>query len=149
MNRKKAWQYYLLIHAGLLVLVLLFPLYRRVLALLPSAFGGCLVHDLFFLYCPLCGGTRAVSAILRLDFAAAFAHNALVVILILLILVLDLWVLIRLLRGNTARLRLPKRSWIVLLVILLAYAVLRNYLMIAHGIDPVGDLGAFWKVFKN
>ena len=149
MIHKKTGKLYLLIHAGVLLLILLFPVYRLIASRMPSSLTGCLIHDRFFLYCPLCGGTRAVSAILRLDFAEAFANNAFVVLLFFLVLVLDAWALIRLLRGHTNLLPLPSRVWIVLVAVMLFYALLRNYLMIAHGIDPVGDLGPIWKVLKK
>lgn len=149
MIHKKSAKIYVLVHAGLLVLILLFPLYRLIASWMPSVLTGCLIHDRFFLYCPLCGGTRAVSAILRLDLAAAFANNAFVVLLFFFALALDAWALIRLLRGRTNLLPLPNWVWIVLLAVMLLYAVLRNYLMIEHGIDPVGDLGPIWKALKK
>lgn len=149
MIHKKSGKIYLLVHAGLLVLILLFPLYRLIASWMPASLTGCLIHDRFFLYCPLCGGTRAVSAILRLDFAAAFANNAFVVLLFFFALALDVWALIRLLRGHTNLLPLPSWVWIVLVVVMLSYAVLRNYLMISHGIDPVGDLGPIWKALRQ
>lgn len=149
MINKKSGKIYLLVHACLLTLLFLFPLYRIVAERIASPLMGCLIHDRFFLYCPLCGGTRAVSALLRFDLAAAFANNAFVVILVFLALALDVWALIRLLRGHRNLLPLPGWVWIVLAVAMILYAVLRNYLMIAHGIDPVGDLGVFWKALKR
>ena len=38
----------------------------------------CLFHRVTGLNCPGCGGTRAISAMLRLDFAAAFWYNPLI-----------------------------------------------------------------------
>ncbi len=38
----------------------------------------CLFHRMTGLNCPGCGGTRAISAMLRLDFAAAFWYNPLI-----------------------------------------------------------------------
>ena len=149
MINRKSGKIYLLVHACLLAAVLLFPLYRIVAERITSHLMGCLIHDRFFLYCPLCGGTRAVSALLRLDLATAFANNAFIVILAILALAFDVWALIRLLRGHDNLLPLPGLVWIAFAVAMILYAVLRNYLMIVHGIDPVGDLGAFWKALKK
>ena len=136
------------IHAGLLVLVLLFPLYQRVADVFAQYVTGCLLHDKLFLYCPLCGGTRAVDALLHFDFISALRYNAFVVLVLLLALSLDVWALLRLLRGKKLPLPLAGWFWIVLAAVMIVYMVLRNYLMIAHGYDPCGDLGLFWQYLK-
>lgn len=141
---KKAGKIYLWVHVLLAVVLLLFPLYRSVAEYLTRFTVGCFLHDRLFLYCPLCGGTRAVAALLRLDLAEAFADNALVVVLAFFAVILDIWALTRLLRGKKDLLPLPGWVWVVMVVVLVVYGVLRNYLMIAHGIDPTGDLGIFW-----
>ena len=146
MINKKVGITYLLAHVGLLAVALLLPLYRSFAQSLSSVwFGGCLLHDLLFLYCPLCGGTRALEALLQLDSVTAFVCNPLAVVLILLALLLDVWALIRLLRGHSDLLPIPQWAWKILVAVLVLYGILRNYLMIAHGVDPLGDLGAFWQ----
>ena len=137
-NRFLRWQMIL----GLSIA--LFPVYRWLLSLVNAEKLGCFLHDRLFLYCPLCGGTRAVGELLRLNFVGALRANALVVLLIVCLLVADTVALVRLLRGHERLLPLPNRSWIFLLVLLLGFAVLRNWLMIAYGIDPTGDLGWIW-----
>lgn len=139
-NAKK----YLLVHVGVLTALLLFPLYRFFTDRLPSFLIKCFLHDRLFLYCPFCGGTRALEALLRFDLPAALQANAWAVVLIGLALLLDLVALIRLLRGHKKLLPLPRAWWIVPIVLAVGYAILRNWLMIAHGYDPIGDLGAFW-----
>jgi hypothetical protein len=79
-----------------------------------------------------------------LDFSEALSANPLAVVSIGAALVLDLVALIRLLRGRERLLPLPRAWWILPLVLAIGYAILRNWLMIAHGYDPLGDLGAFW-----
>ena len=145
---RRSGRIYLLIHAVLLVAVLLFPLYRYVAEGITSVLSGCFLHDRLFLYCPLCGGTRAVAALLRLDLFGAFRYNAFVTLVLFLAIVLDLWALVRLLKGRSRLLPLPGWFWIFLSVAMVLYAVLRNDLMITHGIDPVGDLSFFWSRIK-
>ena len=145
----KAKKQFLLVHAVILILCLLFPLYKWLTGEVFPALSGCLLHDLFFLYCPMCGGTRAFEAIFRFDFLGAFACNSLVVFLIAVFLILDGIALYRLLKGREQVWCVPVWLWVLLGVSLVAYGVLRNYLMIAHGIDPLGDLGFFWRAIAN
>ena len=135
---------FLTVHLGAAAALALFPLYRWMMASVLSP-SGCFLHDYLFLYCAFCGGTRSLEALIGADVVAAFRYNALVPCLVLLTLVLDVIALIRLLRGEKKLLVLPKRSWIALVGLLVGYALLRNYLMIAEGYDPLGDLGAFWR----
>ena len=136
---------FMILHAGLLGLVLLFPLYQRLVDLVSPMIVGCFLHDRLFLYCPLCGGTRAVEALLHLRFAEAWQYNPLVVTGIFIFLALDLLALIRLLRGKRKLYLIPGWGWIVALVIAVAYGILRNYLMLRYGYDPTGDLVRFWR----
>lgn len=145
----KAKKQFLWVHACVLILILSFPLYRWLTGELLPSLGGCILHDLLFLYCPMCGGTRAVEALLHLDLIGALASNALVPILLAVFLIIDGIALGRLLRGKEKIYRIPVWLWIVLGVSLVLYGVLRNYLMIAHGWDPTGDLGFFWQAIAK
>ena len=139
-SRSRFWRWQMILAGA----VALFPLYGWLAPKLLEGRGGCFLHDWLSVYCPFCGGTRAVSALLHLNFAEAFRLNALVVLLIALAIILDVWAFVRLRRGCEQLLPLPSWSWILLLALTLLFAVLRNYLMIAHGIDPTGDLGHIW-----
>ena len=135
---------YVWAHVGAFAILLLFPLYTSVASKITRVFSGCLLHDYLFLYCPLCGGTRAVSMLLRLDVIGALRANPLVVCAVVLALCLDIVALVRLLQGRERLVLFSKFAWVVLLTVMIAYGVLRNYLMIAHGYDPLGDLIGFW-----
>jgi len=146
---RKPIKAYLLLHLCLLAAILLFPLYRSLTRLIPDAVTGCFLHDRLLLYCPLCGGTRAVWAMLHFDFVAAWQYNAFVTACVPLIALLDLVALVRLLQGKQRLLPFDGRLWVVLVILLIGYAVLRNYLMIARGYDPTGDLGLLWQAIKS
>ena len=146
-DQRKAW-IYLLIHAAAIGGLFLFPLYKKISDLIPNFLSGCFLHDRLFLYCPLCGGTRALEALLHLDLLTAFRYNALVVILAFIVLILDIWGLIRLLSGKNVLIPLKGWCWVALSVLVVIYAFLRNYLMIVHGYDPVGDLLEIRKFFN-
>ena len=139
---KHLW--FVLCHLLAVLAVALLPFYRYLMSVLPQRLLGCALHDYLFLYCPLCGGTRALEALMRLDVAGAFAWNAYVTLAVFAALVADAIAWVRYARGRAPLLRIPSWGWIVLAASLAGYFVLRNYLMIVHGIDPTGDLGAFW-----
>ena len=140
---------FLWIQAALLLCVPLFFLYRLISELLPSGMTGCILHDRLFLYCPLCGGTRATEALLRLDVLEALRCNAFVVLVFFLFLFGEAVAWLRYLSHREPILRIPAWCWVVLAVLLLTFWILRNYLMIAHGIDPTGDLGRLWQALLD
>lgn len=142
---------FLMLHAAALIGAIILPLYMKVASWLGSLFGGCIMHR-FFIYCPMCGGTRAVAALVRFDFLAAWNYNAFVVLLAFVVLALDVWAWVRYAQKKEPLIVLPKWIWIVFVVALVAFFVLRNCLMIFWGIDPTGDLVYFWdaiRVLKN
>lgn len=138
---------FLAFHGAGLLLALLFPLYMKVASLLGDALGGCIMHR-FFIYCPLCGGTRTVAALLRFDFVSAWNLNAFVVILCFVALALDVWMWVRYFQKKEPLIIFPKWAWIALCSALVFYFILRNCLMIFFGIDPTGDLGYFWEAIR-
>lgn len=145
---RRALKGFLWLHAGVAVALALFPLYRWATGLLSKYVPGCALHDFLHLYCPMCGGTRALSAMLRFDLLAALQHNAFAVLLAGTVLVFYVIAWIRLLRGERRLWRVPQWFWIVGVAVMVVYAVLRNVLMIAWGIDPLGDLLPFWNGIK-
>lgn len=134
---------FLILHGVAVLGVLLFPLYIKFSAWLGQFLDGCLLHR-FFIYCPLCGGTRAISALLRFDLISALKYNALVVFLVVLALVLDVWAWVRFFQKKEPLIVLPKWFQVTFWTIYLGYFVLRNILMIFWGIDSTGDLVYFW-----
>ncbi len=139
---KKKWMLYGGVHIALIGLALMFPFYQHVIEWVPERLRGCALHDIFFVYCPVCGGTRAIQALLSFDLVAAWHHNAYVMLLVLVAWIVDLYCLICLIRKKTVR--LPVWFWISLVVSALLWAILRNVLMIGFGVDPTGDLGCIW-----
>lgn len=90
-----------------------------------SLFPSCLFHDLTGWYCPGCGITRALHALVHFDLMRAFAMNALLVVCLPLLAVMAL-------QGFTHRALLPAavsrvafngRVWIGMLLI---FGIARN-----------------------
>ena len=136
---------FLKVHACLLLACLLFPLYVLLAERAFPFLFGCFFHDRLHLYCSFCGGPRAVSALLRLELLEALRYNALVVGIALGALVLDAIAFWRLCKQKTPIFLYPRWGWIAMICLLVAFWILRNLLMIFFGIDPTGDLGAFWQ----
>ena len=139
---------FLALHGVVLLAALFMPLYIKLANWLGGVFGGCLMHR-FFIYCPLCGGTRAIAALTRFQFLEAWNYNALVVLLSVVVLGLDVWAWIRYLQKKEPLIILPRWSWITACVLLITYFILRNVLMIFFGIDPTGDLVYFWDAIRT
>ena len=144
MTEKKSGRIFLICNGILLLMLAALPLWKLFVGAMPRWMSGCLLHDRFFLYCPVCGGTRAVDSLLRLDLFSAFAFNPFVSACILALLAVDIVAWARFFQKKRPLFPVPAWVWICLAASMLLYGVLRNYLMIAHGIDPTGDLVGFW-----
>ena len=140
----RAKRFFIWLHVGLLAAVLLFPLYRFLTDLVPKHIPECFLHDFLFLYCPFCGGTRAIGALLKLQIGKALCYNPLVVLMAVAALAADVRAWIRLRRGEREIYPIPTLAWILAVVIPVLYGVLRNVLLVRYGVDPLGDLFRFW-----
>lgn len=137
----KALKRLIILHGAMAALALLMLAYKwasEVSAKALFRLPYCLTHELFHLYCPLCGGTRAVAALLRLDIVSALRYNPLVVAFALGLVIYDAVALVRVFGGGG----LPrvKINWLAVTLAVVGYSALRNILMIAFGIDPLGEL---------
>jgi hypothetical protein len=94
-------------HGVALLCVLLLPLLLKIVSWFSGIGGGCIMRR-FFIYCPLCGGTRAVGALVRFDFLAAWNYNPLVVLLSFACIALDLWAWVRYFQKKRAVYHFPK-----------------------------------------
>lgn len=119
-HRRKFW---LLLFSGALVAV-----GAVLLALKPGwvKLPPCLFHETTGLYCPGCGSTRALQRLLHGDVLGAFRHNLLVVPGLVAILYLYVCELIDLWRGESRFRASFLQIGRAALVLLIAYAVLRN-----------------------
>jgi hypothetical protein len=101
--------------------------------------AGCLVRKQFHLYCPGCGGTRAVEALLRLHPLQSLAYNPVVVLMLLMV---ACHLAIRLLEWRRNGQKLYRARITVnfsFLGLWFLYFVVRNILLLWCGIDLLGD----------
>ena len=106
-------------------------------------FDGILICPLHLLglYCPTCGMTRAMHALLRLDLALMLRCHPLSPLLLLVALYYGVHGLVASCRGENAPLSGARRWPIYLLIALLfAFFILRNVLLLAFSCDPLGDM---------
>ena len=101
----------------------------------------CFFKKVTHFYCPACGGTRSVIALLHLDIERAFLCNPTVVYTG----VMFLWCIAGwMVKKLTARemKSMKPRLWMLILgvCIFFGYAVIRNILVYQFGYDYLGDL---------
>ena len=117
---------------------------RYVSRVLGISLPVCLLHDVFGLYCPFCGGTRAVGALLAGNLMGALRANAAVVLSLPLLIWADARALVRILGKKSVSPLLPFHP-LIPIVLFAAFFILRNVLLL-FGIDPTGD---FLEQLKN
>ena len=97
-----------------------FFLYTKINIFIP-----CIFHELTGLYCPGCGITRCLIAIIKLDFMQAFRYNMLVFILLPIFIFIGIkkyycWLL------NKQCILFSNRFYITLAIITILFGILRN-----------------------
>lgn len=88
----------------------------------------CILHELTNLYCPTCGITRLLFALLKGDIKSAFGYNQLLFILlpllfIYLVVLSYLWLNDKI---NTKFINLSKKLIILVTILLVVFGVIRN-----------------------
>lgn len=144
-NKRKGIRNLVLLNLGLLCVFAAFLLYALTLKRITVPYVYCLMYSLFHLYCPFCGGTRAIFDILNLDMLSAIKHNVFLIYLIIAFVFYDIRALSMILKGQKNAFSVPKWLWMLTVILFAVFFVVRNLLMIAFGIDTVGDLAGFWR----
>lgn len=75
-SRKQQWTIFLVINGILLFVLLAFPFYYKYIKDLP--FNRCYLVELFHIYCPSCGGTRAFKALCEFNILKSLWYNPIV-----------------------------------------------------------------------
>ena len=127
---------YITLNAAALLLSLLM-LFGGSLPFLPL-FSVCPLHAMG-LYCPTCGMTRAVRALLHLDMAGALRYNPCVFFLLPCAVYYEAVGLVALIKRRGEPRGVSRLPLALLVVSLLVFFLARNILLGAFSIDPTGD----------
>lgn len=119
-------------------------LYFVLVPYFPILAPGCSMSRILHLYCPGCGGTRAVAALLQGDLLTSLQSNPIVLWLLFLAAVQYLRAIRALIRRDPDACRLPNWMWISVIVFLLLFFVVRNLLLVCGVYDYLGDNLVFW-----
>ena len=141
---KKRLIKYLFINLIVLIIALLTVGFRNFIVkhselYILSIFSKCPSSLLFHIYCPFCGGTRAVSELIRLNIFEAVKCNFFVVFLSGLFLYYDISALFRIIRGKDKIISISKTTIFIVLTVMLVFFIARNTAL-AFGYDYLGDL---------
>lgn len=95
----------------------------------------------FHIYCPGCGGTRALFSMLHGHFLQSLYYNPAVLLGALLILYYEVAVIVTLIKNNEKIYYYRKATLVyIYLVIVFGYAIVRDILLFVPGIDMLGDV---------
>lgn len=110
---------------------------------LPYQVGDCSVREMTGIYCPGCGGTRAVLALLRGDIVSSFIYYPTLLYTILLTGYWDVVLVASLIKKDETINRFaPWWIWFSVVGVLVLQWILRNALFFSCGYDPLGNLSA-------
>ena len=101
----------------------------------------CNLVEMAHLYCPGCGGTRAVYALLRLDILSTIRYNVAVPFGVFVYAYYDIGAIVALVRKNSEYWKNQKFILIYIFIgVLLLNFILRNILVWCFGVDLIGDI---------
>lgn len=107
----------------------------------PAFFPPCGLKSFFHLYCPGCGGTRALEHLLHLRFMQSLLCNPLVLFMAISLIYYWLKALIELIRQHgDAFFSIHLGFLWAFLIILVSFFFIRNFLLLKFGIDYLGEL---------
>ena len=96
----------------------------------------CFLKESLHIYCPGCGGTRAVFALLHLHFLQSLIYNPLPIFFLLYGLVF----LLCLLFPKKKKKAFLFHLWLGMTLVFAGYVLLRDILLLCFGIDLLGDI---------
>lgn len=134
---KRNLLYFFLMNLGF---ILLFFLFWGYVALCEALTGRlfCVFKLLTQSYCPFCGGTRSIGALLHFDFLSALRCNALVVVSAVMLLGYEVKTFLFILQRKSSPFSLPRWFLSAYAILVMVFFFGRN-LLLWCGVDLIGD----------
>ena len=145
-RRARRWLFFAGVQTLAVSAVIAAFVYRGFLDGLPGdgRLSACAMHDLWHIYCPGCGGTRAMIALFRGQLLHSLACNPLSVYIAVGFVFFDIRAAIAIARDEHRVLHLRAWYFWVMLALAVVFFVARNLLLVRYGVDYLGDLGSYW-----
>ena len=105
-----------------------------------AAATDCPSHRLFGIYCPFCGCTRAMRALLHLDIFSSLIYNPVLLPAMISFFIYDILTLKAILQNKEKVIHIHKPVWISLVAILALNWIVRNLLLIVWNFDYISIL---------
>ena len=148
-QQKRRFLTFILVHCVALSLVVGAFCLRYVIDHIPvgeqGRFSTCIMHRLLHIYCPLCGGTRAMVALCQGKLLLSLSYHPVSAYLTAGFIVFDVIAAVRIKKNHPTPLSIPKWYWIVGIVIAVLVFLVRNIALIGFGWDNLGDLAHYWQ----
>ncbi len=111
----------------------------------PIFFLPCGLKEHFHLYCPGCGGTHAVAALLEFNLIESFLYNPLVLYMVGCILYYVVKTILQLKKQNgDAHFSIHLGFLWVFVGLMVGIFIVRNFLLVRFQIDYMGELAKYW-----
>lgn len=139
-ERKRLLRDFIVINAasgGAVLVMLIYMLLERY-NILPSL--PCGIHEIFHIYCPGCGGTRALFELLHGRILSSLYYNPAILLGAILILYYEIAVVVTIIKNN-GKCYYDQKCRLVYgyLIVITLFTVIRDFMLIGMGIDMIGD----------
>lgn len=136
-SKKTQWMIFGLVNGLLLLVLLLFPFYQKLMDAIPES--KCAAVVFLNTYCPACGGTRAFNALIHLDIISSFKYNPVVPLGAAGLIYYEIAMIVHLIKGKPRDILFKTRVIFAFLGFWFVYSLVRCILLY-FGIDLLGDI---------
>ena len=140
LDKRKRIALYVALNLALLACIPLFFVYKRIAQAYPEQFS-CAFLETVGLYCPGCGMTRAITAMLGGHFLTALRAHPGAVVLAVYLAWLDLSLGLAAFGRRPFRFGRLESGWLISVgAVTVVWAILRNILLVVYGYDLLGGI---------
>lgn len=133
-ERKKLIFLFLIINLSVLSIAFIYNLLFK-----NSLIYDCVFLSVFGLYCPGCGGSHSLNALLKFDFLKSFIYYPPILITSLILLYTDFRIIVSIVKGDTAVRKLNYRLFLIIPISIIIQFLVKNILLF-FGIDLLGSV---------